>query len=117
MSTTTFTCYISESMNLEGDKRHVSLDIGVDNSQTVQKLHAKNFKSVRHLIDPLSGTILRVKVPFRYNRVMCKMSGDKTIQELVKGDRVSVVLKYCGWWESDDFGGPSWKLVSANCQV
>ena len=108
-TTTTFTCFISDPMNLEGDKRYIHLDIGIDNSQYG--------KAVRHLIDPLIGTILKIKIPFRYNRVMCKVSGNKTVQELVKGDRVSVVLKYCGWWESDDYGGPSWKLVSVNYQV
>jgi hypothetical protein len=113
-TTTTFICSIVDSMNIEGDKRYISFNIGVDNSLYVQKIHAKNFKSVRHLIDPLNGTVLRVKVPFRYNRVMCKVTGNKTVQELVKGDRVSVVLKYCGWWESDDYGGPSWKLVSVS---
>ena len=39
----------------------------------------------------------------------------KTIQEMVKGDSVQVEIKYCGWWESGDFGGPSWKLLSISC--
>lgn len=50
-----------------------------------------------------TGQLRRTKVPFRYNRVMCKVSGDKTIQELVKGDRVQVSM---------EFTGGTWKLAS-----
>jgi hypothetical protein len=40
------------------------------------------------------------------------LNSQKTIQEMVKSDLVQVEIKYCGWWESGDFGGPSWKLLS-----
>jgi len=95
----------------EGDRRYISLDIGLE-SFILQKMHAKSSVPVIKLIDPLHGNILRVKVPFRYNRVMCKVSGDKTIQELVKGDSVQVHLKYCGWWVAGEHGGPAWTLLS-----
>ncbi len=49
------------------------------------------------------GKLRRTKIPFRYNRVMCKVTGDKTIQELVKGDQVQV---------SFEFVGGVWKIES-----
>ena len=39
---------------------------------------------------------IRVKIPFRYNRVMCTVTGDKTVQELVPGDTVKIKIKNCG---------------------
>jgi hypothetical protein len=98
-------------MTLDGDRRYLSLDVGAE-SVHIRKLHSKNPKPVIKLMDPLCESVLRVKVPFRYNRVMCKVSGDKTIQELVKGDEVRVHLKYCGWWVAGEHGGPAWKLLS-----
>ena len=43
-----------------------------------------------------TGQVRRVKVPFRYNRVMCTVTGDKTIQELQKGDHVNVTMEFTG---------------------
>ena len=42
-------------------------------------------------------TVTRVKVPFRYNRVMCTVHGLKTIQEYQKGDKVHVLISERGW--------------------
>ena len=104
-------CLIAEPMHGE-TKRYLSLELDSDSIKMVKMNHSKKVLAVNKLIDPLDGTSLKVKIPFRYNRVMCKVTGDKTIQEMVKGDQVLVALKYCGWWESGEFGGPSWKLVS-----
>ena len=41
--------------------------------------------------------VLRVKVPFRYSRVMCSIEGLMTIQELQKGDEVEVTLERKTW--------------------
>jgi hypothetical protein len=43
-----------------------------------------------------SGQLRRAKIPFRYNRVMCEVRGDRTIQELVKGDQVQVSMEFVG---------------------
>ena len=56
-----------------------------------------------YIILDVQGHQRRCKIPFRYNRVMCKVSGDKTIQELVKGDQVQVEM---------EFTGGVWKLSS-----
>jgi len=41
--------------------------------------------------------IFRVKIPFRYGRVMCKIEGLKTVQEFKKGDKVEVVIETKNW--------------------
>jgi hypothetical protein len=43
------------------------------------------------------GTVYRVKVPFRYGRVMCNVTGLKTIQELEKGDAVRGLIERKSW--------------------
>ena len=103
------TCRIQEPMTSEGDKRYLDLDVGLQ-GPIIKQIHDLSKKPVVRLVDPLHGNILRVKVPFRYRRVMCCVSGDKTIQELVKGDTVAVELKFCGWWVVGEYGGPSWKI-------
>jgi hypothetical protein len=43
------------------------------------------------------GRVTRVKVPYRYNRVMCLVHGLKTIQEFVKGDNVRALIEDRNW--------------------
>ena len=40
---------------------------------------------------------LRVKVPWRYGRVMCRIEGLKTVQELQTGDQVEFTTKIVNW--------------------
>jgi len=42
-------------------------------------------------------TICRVKIPWRYNRVACKVEGLKTVQEFKKGDEVVVEIQKKVW--------------------
>lgn len=39
----------------------------------------------------------RVKVPFRYGRVMCRTEGLKTVQEFQRGDHVEVTIGTKMW--------------------
>lgn len=43
------------------------------------------------------GALYRIKVPFRYGRVMCNMTGLKTIQEFEKGDGIRVMIDRKMW--------------------
>ena len=45
----------------------------------------------------IKSKIVRVKVPYRYGRVMCRIDGLKTVQELEKGDQVEVELEKKVW--------------------
>ena len=52
----------------------------------------------RKYIDVIfNSQIIKLKIPFRYNRVMCKVLGNKTIQELKKGELVDVEFKKKSW--------------------
>jgi hypothetical protein len=105
-------CLIAEPM-FGDERKYIILELDSQSVQTIKFMHVKRSLNVKQLVDPLDGNLLRVKIPFRYNRVMCRYTG-KTIQELVKGDPVEVDIKYCGWWVSGDFGGPSWKMESCS---
>jgi len=48
------------------------------------------------------------KVPYRYNRVMCTVTGDKTIHELVEGDTVTVTMNYSNGGNKEFIG--AWVL-------
>ena len=112
-----FTCVVAEPMHGES-KKYMILEFDKTNTHTIKTTNMKNSLQVLKLVDPLKGNTLKVKIPFRYNRVMCAVTGGKTIQEMVKGDRVQVDIKYCGWWQSGDVGGPTWKFASvAYCPV
>ena len=39
----------------------------------------------------------RIKVPFRYGRIMCKVLGDKTVQEMEVGTKVEVQIETKTW--------------------
>ena len=59
--------------------------------------------------DPLStDDVLSVKVPWRYKRVDCKVSGITPVQAMQTGDQVWTAIEYCGTWAS----GLYWKFSS-----
>lgn len=39
----------------------------------------------------------RIKVPFRYGRIMCRVEGLKTVQELQKGDEIEIEIERKTW--------------------
>ena len=45
----------------------------------------------------IDGRIVRVKIPFRYGRVMCRTDGFRTIHEIKKGEKLDVVLEKRVW--------------------
>lgn len=53
------------------------------------------------------GVVRRVKVPYRYGRVMCKVDGIRPIQELNCGEEVRVVIDKKVW-----SGDIHWVLVT-----
>lgn len=54
----------------------------------------------------LLDNTLSVKVPFRYNRVDCKVEGLTPVQDLKEGDNILNAIQYCGQWG----GGTFWKF-------
>lgn len=53
------------------------------------------------------GHVFRVKIPFRYGRVMAKVSGIRPIQDLKLGETVQVYIER-KYWDGD----VHWVLVS-----
>ncbi len=45
----------------------------------------------------IDGRATRLKVPFRYGRVMCRIEGLKTVQELQKGDEIEIEIEKKTW--------------------
>ena len=66
----------------------------------------------RNVQDPLSGDVLKVKIPWKGRNPICSVVGEKTLSGLVEGDQVKVGLEFCGAWIISDFSGTSWKLIS-----
>ena len=55
---------------------------------------------------PLVENVLNVKVPYRYKRVDCKVTGLTPVQDLKEGDEIFNSIQYCGQWG----GGVFWKF-------
>jgi hypothetical protein len=45
----------------------------------------------------INEKLVRVKIPFRYGRVMCRTRGIRTIQEIKKGEIIDVILDKKVW--------------------
>lgn len=105
-------CRIAKPIYKYNDKYYVDLELTPETTRRVEELHrnSENLMVKKNKKIPLEGTKLKVKVPFRYNKVTCKMPGNKSVHELLQGDRARVNLEYCGVWTVGDYCGVSWKL-------
>jgi hypothetical protein len=45
----------------------------------------------------VDGNFVRAKIPYRYNRVMCRVQGIRPIQEFKNGEIVDVFLERKSW--------------------
>jgi hypothetical protein len=98
-------CTVSRGMYESNDKKYLKIKL-----DDPMRFYKPPQKYVRDFIDPLNGDILTVKIPFRYNRVMCSVAGAKTLQELEAGDIIDIDVTFAGYWLVNGFGGPSWKV-------
>jgi hypothetical protein len=96
------------------DKKYIRLIIPENCAENVKRVQLNKAWLVKnqHLDDPLDGCVLTVKVPFRYNRVMCEVKG-RPLQSLMKDDEVEVEIEFCGVWNVGNYSGFSWKLHSS----
>jgi hypothetical protein len=107
------TCTVDQPMKDISAKQYLFLNVGEAARVRIHQIHVDSNKHLQgKLINTLEGTVLKTKVPYKYNKVTCTVSGNKAVQELVKGDKVTVVLEYCGVWSVNGYCGPSWKLFS-----
>ena len=54
----------------------------------------------------ITNDILKVKIPYRYNRVDCKVVGIIPVEDMKEGDEIFNSIQYCGKWG----GGTFWKF-------
>ena len=98
-------CTVFASMMTINDRKYLYVELSPEDVIHCAKKGKVEF-------DPLQGSVLKVKVPFRYNRVMCKVNGLKTIQELKKGDAIDIRIEYTGTWKTPEGDtGSTWTLV------
>ena len=98
-------CTVFVPMITINDRRYIYVNLSPEDVIKCTKKSKLEF-------DPLQGSVLKIKVPFRYNRVMCKVNGIRTIQELKKGDAVDIRIEYTGTWKTPEGDtGSTWNLV------
>ena len=109
-----FIAKVYEPMYDFNDKKYIRYIIPVKVSEIIERMHTnKSHLLMNQNIDnPLDGTILTVKVPFRYRRVMCNVKG-RPIQSLIKDDEVEIVADFKGVWNVGTYSGFSWVLSSS----
>jgi len=103
---------VYEPMYEHNDKKYIRFLLdqrGVDVVRRAQlaKSHLLRYSRVE---DPLDGSLIVVKVPYRYRRVMCEVVGGVPVQALERGAPVQVSLEFCGAWNKEGYCGYSWKL-------
>ena len=108
-----FTCRVHEKLYTKNEKKYLDLELLDPTVKRIEEVHIawNDFLQKGKLMNPLEGNILKVKIPYRYNRATCKIEGKKLIYELDRGDLITVNLEYCGVWQVGDYCGPSWKVT------
>lgn len=71
------------------------MDVSAEIFKPYYDIHGRKYIDL--IID---GQVTRVKVPFRYNRVMCYVEGIIPIQELREGTKVTAYIEKV-LWEGD----------------
>ena len=62
----------------------------------------QDFGGRKYIFLKMNGVVVQVKVPYRYNRVMCTVQGHVPIQDFTAGQRVRAVIEYRKW-DGDEF--------------
>ena len=108
-----FTCTVRQPMYEYNKKWFLGLELAPTADNRIREIHtASSHLFAGKVIDPKEGNLLRVKVPYKYNRVTVPITGLKPLQEYSQGDVVRATIQYCGVWNVNGFSGPSWKLVT-----
>ena len=109
-----FIAKVHEPMFEFNSKKYIRFIIPAKVSEIIERMHtSKSHLLMNQNIDnPLDGSTLTVKVPFRYRRVMCEVRG-RPLQSLIKGDEIDVDVQFKGAWNVGDYSGFSWLLSSS----
>lgn len=107
-----FVCNIHKPLFERNKKFYIDLQLSEGDAKKVKQEHLKTSKFIQNnkIKNPLEENILEVKIPFRYKKFSCNVSGDKTIHELDLNDKVQVKIDYCGVWNIGEWSGFAWKI-------
>lgn len=107
-------CKMGIPIYTKNNKKYIDLDLSAETAKRIRDTHEKfkEYMRNKNIQDPLSGTSLRVKVPWTNRRVVCKT--DEHFYDIVQGDRIKVNIEFCGVWNVGDYSGMSWKLTLIN---
>ena len=101
---------VYEPMYEYNEKKYLRITLPDKVRDYIRELHRHKKKFIlfpKKLDDPLEGNVLRIKVPFRYRRVMCNVDGDTPVQSLKKGDTVLTEIQFNGVWNAQEHSGYS----------
>lgn len=99
------------------DKKYIRVRVPPEMSRVIMNIESKNNYKLNpeHYIqkDFFDDTLI-LKVPFRYRRVMCSVTGAKPLQELQPGDEADFEVEYTGVWHAGNYSGHSWKIKNVH---
>jgi len=107
-----FLANIHEPFYEFNDKKYIRIVVPEKIASIIVSMQEKK----KHLIqnpfvdDPLDGNILRVKIPYRYRRCMCKVEGLIPVEGMERGARVDVDVSFSGVWNRGEHSGYAWKV-------
>lgn len=105
-------CIVNRGLYETNNKKYIDIELSPEDTQIVTESHRNSYDKLtkRNIRIPLDGNVLKVKIPFRNKRVSCITLGDKTVYELLPGDKIDIVLTYNGAWSYGDFCGLAWTV-------
>lgn len=104
---------VHQPMYEHNGKQYLRLRLPPDAIRIVRNIEERNaykFGKGCFVYEDFFNDTLIIKVPFRYHRVMCPVTGAKPVQELFAGDDVDVEVDYTGTWSMGNHTGHSWKI-------
>jgi len=108
-------CTVVEPLYEMNSKKFLNIELHENTVRLIEKIHADSQKYIDKsdvMIHSLyHDNKLKVKIPWRYNRAMCKMKGVRGFYSLEKDERITATIEYCGVWASNDFCGTTWKMI------
>lgn len=105
------TVEVVEPLYVHNEKKYMDVKIiSQTDLDLVKRLSKINSKSEK-FSNSLEGNVLKIKIPYRYRKIECRVEGLKTLYEYRKGDMARVEILYMGEWTIGDFSGNTWKLL------
>lgn len=101
---------VYEPMYEHNGKHYLRVTLNDAITRRIQYTQMKNPIDAKHIDNPLIGNVLTIKVPYRYNRVMCRFEG-APVQSLKRGDMVNLDMIFMGRWFAGEYSGYTWKMT------